>query len=267
MLRRYGELSELRVLPGLRIPSRAGRARAGRRPRRSLSDDPNPQDCPGRPGQARPDRVIEPHRFVVGEDAGKRHELSRPRSFRAGSQGGLPPPLADSVRGDRAHARRRLERKVIQAERDKRTRLRFSRISIARCADLVRSPASAWGPLSPSVHRVTGARATDQRPCAQDLQPGGVGVRQNSYGGRWRTNRQAWWCRLLTLVTVVSGYPASSMYGAVSQRVGPAIRWSRCLTMSRTTSSGSGVAAAAALDLPADAAPVWRQRAQRAPHV
>ena len=81
----------------------------------------------------------------------------------------LPRPLADSVRGDRAHARRRLERKVIEAERDERTRLRFSRISIARCADLVRSPASASGPLSPSVHPVTAARATDQRPCAQDL--------------------------------------------------------------------------------------------------
>src|ERR1017187_5630422 len=37
--------------------SRADGMRAGRPPRRSLSDDPSPQDCP-----ARPDRVIEPHR-------------------------------------------------------------------------------------------------------------------------------------------------------------------------------------------------------------
>jgi hypothetical protein len=38
--------------------------------------------------------------------------------------------------------------RVVQARRDERTRLRFSRISIARCADLIRSPASTWGPLS-----------------------------------------------------------------------------------------------------------------------
>ncbi len=36
-------------------------------------------------------------------------------------------------------------------------RLRLSRISIARCADVIRSSASAGGPLSQSVHRVTGA--------------------------------------------------------------------------------------------------------------
>jgi hypothetical protein len=82
-------------------------------------------------------------------------------------------PIACMAAG--VHARRRLERKVVQAGRDKRTRLRFSRISIARCADVIRSSASAWGPLSQSVHRVTGARATDQRPCARDLRPGGVG--------------------------------------------------------------------------------------------
>ena len=63
-------------------------------------------------------------------------------------------PWPDSVDGDRlvVHARRWPERKVIQAGRDERTRLRFSRISIARCADLIRYSASAWGPLSRSVH-------------------------------------------------------------------------------------------------------------------
>jgi hypothetical protein len=30
------------------------------------------------------------HPFVVGEDAGKHHELTCPGGFRAGSQGGLP---------------------------------------------------------------------------------------------------------------------------------------------------------------------------------
>jgi hypothetical protein len=62
--------------------------------------------------------------------------------------------------------------RVIPAGRDERTLLRFSRISIARCADVIRSSASAWGPLSWSVHPVAGARATGQRPCAQDLRPG-----------------------------------------------------------------------------------------------
>ena len=59
----------------------------------------------------------------------------------------------------------------IRTGHDERTLLRYSRISIARCADLVRSPASAWGPLSWSFHRVTGAGARDQRPCARDLRP------------------------------------------------------------------------------------------------
>jgi len=77
------------------------------------------------------------------------------------------------------HARRRLERKVVQAGRDERTRLRFSRISIARCADLIRYSASAWGPLSRSVHPVTGARATDQRPCRTGPSAG----RRRQYGG------------------------------------------------------------------------------------
>ena len=43
--------------------------------------------------------------------------------------------------------------------------------------------------------------------------------------------------------TVLSGYPAWPVRGAASQRVGLAISWIRCLAMSRTTSSGSGVAA------------------------
>ena len=46
---------------------------------------------------------------------------------------------------------------VVGAGRDERTRLRFSRISIARCADLIRCSASAWGPLSWPVHPVTGS--------------------------------------------------------------------------------------------------------------
>jgi hypothetical protein len=115
-------------------------------------------------------------------------------------------PIACMAAG--VHARRRLERKVIQAGRDERTCLRFSRISIARCADVIRSSASAWGPLSQSVHRVTGARATDQRPCAQDLRPGGVGgtaglLRRELAGANW----QAWLCRLVTPGSVLSGVP------------------------------------------------------------
>ena len=79
--------------------------------------------------------------------------------------------------GDRraAHPQCRMQRKVIRTGRDERTLLRLSRISIARCADLIRSSAYAWGPLSWSVHPVTGARATDQRPCAGDLRPGCAG--------------------------------------------------------------------------------------------
>jgi hypothetical protein len=42
----------------------------------------------------------------------------------------------------------RVARKRIQARHDARTPLRLSRISIARCTALVRSSASAWGPLS-----------------------------------------------------------------------------------------------------------------------
>jgi hypothetical protein len=49
------------------------------------------------------------------------------------------------------HARRRLDRGVIQARHNERPRLRFSRISIARCADHVRYSASAWGSLVPVI--------------------------------------------------------------------------------------------------------------------
>jgi hypothetical protein len=95
-----------------------------------------------------------------------RSQLAIGRRLLAHISGRSARALADSVHGDRrvAHTRRRLERRVIQAGHDERTRLRFSRISIARCADLIRSSASAWGPLSWSVHPVTAARATDQGP-------------------------------------------------------------------------------------------------------
>jgi len=43
---------------------------------------------------------------------------------------------------------------------------------------------------------------------------------------------------------VLSGYPAWPARGAASQRAGPAISWVWPLTMARTTSPGSGVAAA-----------------------
>ena len=103
-------------------------------------------------------------------------------------------PLAGGVHGDRraAHPQRGLQGKVIQAGRDERTLLRLSRISIARCADLIRSSAYAWGPLSWSVHPVTGARATDQRPCAGDLRPGGAG---STAGLRRRVVADASWPR------------------------------------------------------------------------
>ncbi len=93
-------------------------------------------------------------------------------------------PWADRVHGDRrvVDARRWLERKVNEAGRDERTRLRFSRISIARCADLIRCSASAWGPLSWLVHPRTGARATDLRPLRTGPSAGGTqAVRRNSF--------------------------------------------------------------------------------------
>jgi len=117
-------------------------------------------------------------------------------------------PVAGSVRGGPARALGvGLSAGYSGAGRDERTRLRFSRISIARCADVIRSPASAWGPLSQSVHPVTGARATGQRPCARDLRPGGAGgtaeLRQEMTGA----NGQAGWCWLLTPGSVLSGVP------------------------------------------------------------
>jgi hypothetical protein len=133
--------------------------------------------------------------------------------------------LADGVHGDRraAHPQRGLRRKVIRAGRDERTLLRLSRISIARCADVIRSSAYAGSPLSQSVHRVTAARATDQRPCARDLRPGGAG---SPAGLRWREMADASWpswrSRLLMPGGVLSGYPAWPAGGAASQRAGPA---------------------------------------------
>ena len=143
---------------------------------------------------------------------------------------GLPMPrrmvrsLADGVHGDRraAHPQRGLQRKVIQAGRDERTLLRLSRISIARCADLIRSSAYAWGPLSWSVHPVAAARATDQRPCAGDLRPGGAGstagLRREVADASWPSRRS----RPLMPGGVLSGYPAWPVGGAASQRAGPA---------------------------------------------
>ena len=116
--------------------------------------------------------------------------------------------LADGVHGGRraADLQRGLQRQVIQAGRDERTLLRLSRISIARCADLIRSSAYAWGPLSWSVHPVTAARATDQRPCARDLRPDGAG---STAGLRWREMADASWpswrSRLLMPVTCCPG--------------------------------------------------------------
>ena len=107
-----------------------------------------------------------------------------------------------------AHPPRGLQGKVIQAGRDERTLLRFSRISIARCADLIRSSASSWGPLSQSVHPVTGARATGQRPYVRDLRPGDAG---STAGLRRRemadANWPSWRSRLLMPGGVLSGYP------------------------------------------------------------
>jgi len=132
-------------------------------------------------------------------------------------------PLADGMYGGRrpAHAERLLRRKVVQTGRDERTLLRFSRISIARCADLVRSSASAWGPLSRSVHPVTGAAARDQRPCA----PGTFGRAGGQYG---RAAAAGDGGRELAIIVVpavdagdvLSGYPAWPVRGAASQRGG-----------------------------------------------
>ena len=94
---------------------------------------------------------------------------------------GHPDPLvlhargADGVHGDRPHARRRgWGASRSRAEVDERTRLRFSRISIARCAGS--GPAAPRLPRalsSRSVHRAAGACTMDQCPGARDLRPGG----------------------------------------------------------------------------------------------
>jgi hypothetical protein len=55
-------------------------------------------------------------------------------------------------------------RGVTRPGHDERTRLRLSRISITRSADLLRDSASFRGPLSCSPHPAAGARARDQRP-------------------------------------------------------------------------------------------------------
>ena len=119
-----------------------------------------------------------------------------------------------------AHPRCRMWRKVIRTGRDERTLLRFSRISIARCTDLIRSSASAWGPLSVSPPRHGSARhgptslrtgpSADRR--AQAVRPEGGGV-------RWRSS---WRSLLLVPGGVLSGYPAWPVRGAASQRAEPA---------------------------------------------
>jgi hypothetical protein len=123
--------------------------------------------------------------------------IPRADGHRCRAEGGvLPVPWPIACMAAVIHVRRRPERNVDQAGRDERTRLRFSRISIARCADVIRSSASAWGPLSQSVHRVTGARATDQRPCAQDLRPGGTcygRIPGAGDGGRERARSSQTW--------------------------------------------------------------------------
>ena len=59
------------------------------------------------------------------------------------------------------------------------------------------------GPLSQSVHPVTGPRATDQRPRAQDLRPGGVG----STAEVARPLRHALWSApSATLIFAVHGF-------------------------------------------------------------
>jgi hypothetical protein len=91
-------------------------------------------------------------------------------------------PQADGVHGGRRviHARRRLGREVIRAGLDERTRLRLSRISITRCADLIRCSASASSPLaaiSPPRHG-----STRHGPTSACTGPSARQRRQ--YGGR-----------------------------------------------------------------------------------
>ena len=152
-------------------------------------------------------------------------------------------PMACAATGA-AHPQRRLPRKVIQAGRDERTLLRFSRISIARCADLVRSSAYAWGPLS----QVSPPRHGSARHGPTSLRTGPSAGRRRRYG---RTAAAGGGGRELAIMAVpaadagglLSGYPAWPVRGAASARAGPAISWIWCLTMARTTSFGSGVAA------------------------
>ena len=144
-------------------------------------------------------------------------------------------PLADGVHGDRRAARtqRRRPRKVIQTGHDERTLLRFSRISIARCADLIRSPASAWGPLSRSVHPVTGSAC--QGPTSPRTGPSAGQRRQ--YGriaaaGEGDANWSSWWSGLLMPMTCCPGtwhgqwvvspaLPGRSLSGALKTSADP----------------------------------------------
>jgi hypothetical protein len=90
-------------------------------------------------------------------------------------------PLGDSVHGDRhvVHARRRLERTVIQAERREDPPPLLADLDCAvRGSDpflRVCLGSSVISESTPSREH----RATDQGPCGQDLRPGGATVRRN----------------------------------------------------------------------------------------
>ena len=134
--------------------------------------------------------------------------------------------------------------KVIPAGRDEKTRLRFSRISIARCPGAIRSYASARDPLvvvSPPCHRSTrpGPTSLRTRPSAGRRRQHG----RTPTAGDGEREPAGMMMSAAGAGTVLSGNPAWPVRAAASQRVGPAICWIRCLTMSRTTASGSGVAA------------------------
>ena len=156
-------------------------------------------------------------------------------------------PLAYSVvHGDWrvAHARRRMQRKVIPAGRDERTRLRFSRISIARCPGC--DPFLRVCPGSSCRGQSTRHRSTRHGPTSLGTRPSAERHRQHGRtpaAGDGEREPAGMVMSTAGAGTVLSGYPAWPVRGADSQPVGPAVSWIRCLTMSRTTSSGSGVAA------------------------
>ena len=173
---------------------------------------PPPSPCPVHPFtpcSCPLDRGTWYHRLGSGESAlGDAHTaavryvvMHRARDHRCRAERGVlrvPWPMACMATGASLTLDVGWSARVILAGRDKRTRLRFSRISIARCADLVRSSASARGPLSGSVHPVREVRATDQRPCAQDLRPGVGSTAEFLRREIGESDWQAWWCRLLT---------------------------------------------------------------------